>query len=242
VPELVPAVVRSTEFRLGELPAAVLWDMDGTLIDSEPYWIAAETELVEAHGGLWSHQDGVGLAGNALMDSADALRTRGVDLTGEQIIAFLVRRVAEAVTDSVPWQPGALELLTELASAGVPCALVTMSYRTLTHALVAAAPAGVFGAVVAGDEVTNGKPHPEPYLKAAALLGVDARDCVALEDSPPGIASAFASGARTIAVEATVPVVPRPGLSRVSSLVDVTVADLCRVAHGEVLAPSESSA
>jgi len=209
--------------------------MDGTLIDTEPYWMAAETELVEAHGGVWSHQDGLGLVGNALLQSAEILRDHGVDLAAEQVVDFLVRRVAEEVTRSVPWQPGALELLTELAAAGVPCALVTMSYRTLTEPLVAAVPAGVFGAVVSGDEVTNGKPHPEPYLRAAALLGADVRDCVAIEDSPPGISSALAAGARTIGVEVMVPVPPEPGLSRVGSLADLTLADLCRVARGEVL-------
>jgi len=209
--------------------------MDGTLIDSEPYWMAAETELVEAHGGVWSHQDGLGLVGNALPESGQILRSHGVDLTAEQIVDFLVRRVAEEISRAVPWQPGALELLTALAEAGVPCALVTMSYRSLTEPLVAAAPAGVFGAVVTGDEVTNGKPHPEPYLRAAALLGADVRDCVAIEDSPPGIGSARAAGARTIAVEVMVPVPAEPGLSRVTSLVDLTLADLRRVAAGEVI-------
>ena len=216
------------------LPTAVLWDMDGTLIDSEPYWIAAEIELVGAHGGVWSHQDALGLIGNALPDSAQILREHGVDLDGAQITEFLLHRVARQVARAVPWQPGALGLLTALAAAGVPCALVTSSYRMLTAPLVAAAP-GVFGAVVGGDDVTHGKPHPEPYLRAAALLGVDPRDCVAVEDSPPGIRSALDSGARTIGVRGLVPVAPQPGLSRVASLADLTVHDLCLVARGDVL-------
>nr|WP_255424257.1 HAD family phosphatase [Cellulomonas sp. HLT2-17] len=217
------------------MPAAVLWDMDGTLVDTEPYWIAAEMELVEAHGGVWTHEDALGLVGNALLESAEILQAHGVDLGATEIIDFLVRRVAEAVTLSVPWQPGALELLTDLATAGVPCALVTMSYRMLTDALVAASPANAFGAIVAGDEVTFGKPHPEPFLRAAALLGVEVRDCVALEDSPPGIASALASGARTIGIEVMVPVPPQPGLSRIGSLTTLTLADLGRVASGQTL-------
>lgn len=217
------------------LPTAVLWDMDGTLIDSEPYWIAAEIELVEAHGGAWSHRDALGLIGSALPAAAQTLRGRGVDLDGAQITELLLNRVAHEVARAVPWQPGALGLLTALAAAGVPCALVTSSYRMLTAPLVAAAPAGVFGAVVGGDDVTHGKPHPEPYLRAAALLGVDPRDCVAVEDSPPGIRSALDSGARTIGVQGMVPVAPQPGLSRVASLADLTVHDLCLVARGDVL-------
>jgi beta-phosphoglucomutase-like phosphatase (HAD superfamily) len=110
-----------------------------------------------------------------------------------------------------------------------------MSYRSLTTALVAAAPAGVFGAVVAGDDVTFGKPHPESYLLAAAQLGVDVRRCVAIEDSPPGIASALAAGARTIGIEVVVPVPPQPGLSRIGSLTELTLADLGRIAQGAIV-------
>ena len=218
-----------------QLPAAVLWDMDGTLVDTEPYWIAAEAELLQAHGGSWSHEEGLALVGHSLAESAEILRSRGVDLSARQLIASLVRQVTDEVSRAVPWQPGAFELLTALAAADVPCALVTSSYRTMTAPLVAAAPAGVFGAIVAGDDVTHGKPHPEAYLRAATLLGVDARDCVALEDSPVGIASAVAAGARTIGVEAMLPIAPAPGLSRVATLVGLTLADLGRVARGEVL-------
>ena len=216
--------------------------MDGTLVNTEPYWIVAENELVAAHGGRWSHEDALGLVGKALLESAEILQAHGVDLPAEDILSFLVGRVAAAVAVRVPWQPGALELLGELAAAGVPCALVTMSYRSLTTALVAAAPPGVFGAVVAGEDVTRGKPHPEAYLLAAALLGVDPRDCVALEDSPPGISSALASGARTIGIEVMVPVPPQPGLSRIGSLTEVTLADLGRVARGHTIDRTDAPA
>ncbi len=217
------------------LPAAVLWDMDGTLVNSEPYWMAAETELVEAHGGTWSHEQGLAMVGQPLPVSAQILRDHGVDLPVEEIVDFLTGRVVEEVTRRVPWQPGALELLTALADADVPCALVTMSYRRLAEPVVAAAPAGVFRAVVAGDEVTHGKPHPEAYLTGAALLGVDPARCVAVEDSPAGIGSALAAGARTIGVEVMVPVTPAPGLSRVTSLTDLDLTDLARVGAGDVL-------
>jgi HAD superfamily hydrolase (TIGR01509 family) len=221
--------------RLAGLPDAVLWDMDGTLIDTEPYWMAAETELVEAHGGRWGHEQGLALVGQPLLVSAHILRDHGVDLPAERIVDVLIGRVIEQVGRHVPWQPGARELLTALGEAGVPCALVTMSYRSLADAFLAAAPAGAFAAVVTGDVVTHGKPHPEAYLTAAADLGVDPARCVAVEDSPAGIGSAMAAGARTIGVEAMLPVDPRPGLSRVASLADLELADLARIAGGAVL-------
>ncbi|MGN8246258.1 HAD family hydrolase [Cellulomonas soli] len=217
------------------MPAAVLWDMDGTLINTEPLWIAAEIELVEAHGGVWTEEDGLTLVGNPMAVSAAILRARGVDLTDEQIIEFLNTRVRRGVAARIPWQPGARELLVALHAAGVPQALVTSSFRVLAEPFADAV--GLFDVVVSGDDVTRAKPDPEPYLTAAARLGVDVHRCVAVEDSPSGIGSAMASGAGVVAVEVLVPVEPRPGLSRVSSLTDVGLADLAHVAAGHVLAP-----
>jgi HAD superfamily hydrolase (TIGR01509 family) len=217
------------------LPAAVLWDMDGTLVDTEPCWLAAEATLVEEHGGTWTQGDALQMIGLPLPDASLILQRHGVDLPVEEIGERLVDGVTEAVRRHVDWQPGALELLSDLRAAGVRCALVTMSYRRFTEAVLEHGPAGAFDVVVTGDEVTAGKPDPEPYLRAAALLGVDVRDCVAIEDSPPGIASALASGARTIGVQHIAAVEPRPGLSRVSSLADVGLAEIARVTAGEVI-------
>lgn len=217
------------------LPAAVLWDMDGTLINSEPYWMAAEGELVARHGGTWSHEDGLSVVGTPLETAAQILIDHGVRLSVPEVLEFLIARVEAALVAAVPWQPGARELLERLTDAGVPNALVTMSYRSLAAPVVGGVPAGVFGAVVCGEDVTNGKPDPEAYLVAAERLGVDIRRCVAIEDSVPGIASAYAAGARTIGVQVMVPIEPRPGLSRVAALADVSVDDLCRVAGGETI-------
>ena len=215
------------------LPAAVLWDMDGTLIDTEPFWIGAETELVEAHGGVWTHEDGLSLVGNPMLVSAGKLQERGVDLSLEDIVDFLNRRVAEGVAAGIPWQPGAEQVLADLHDAGVPMALVTSSFRMLAEPFAAAA--GRFDVVVSGDEVARAKPDPEPYLTAARLLGVDVADCVAVEDSRAGIASALASGARAVAIEVMQPVAAQPGLTRIASLTDLTLPTLGRIVGGEVL-------
>ncbi|PZR52559.1 HAD family phosphatase [Xylanimonas oleitrophica] len=208
--------------------------MDGTLVDTEPYWIEAEHALVEAHGGTWSHEQAMQLVGSALPASARILQQAGVDLPVDEIIDNLLTTVVARTQEHVPWQPGARELLSALADAGVPCALVTMSYRRLAR-VVAEQTGGAFVTVVAGDDVARGKPDPEAYLTAAERLGVAVERCVAIEDSPTGIAAALASGARTLGVESVLPVAPAPGLSRASSLTDVGVSTIVRIAAGEVL-------
>lgn len=187
-----------------QFPAAVLFDMDGTIIDSEPYWMIAETELVEEHGGTWSDEQGYALVGSGLWNSAAELQKAGVDLSADDIVHRLSERVLEQVAASVPWRPGVRELFKELLDAGIPCALVTMSLRMNAEALAEAVAAELgqpfFLAIVAGDDVSQPKPHPEAYLKGALALGVAIGDCVALEDSSYGAASAFSAGAVTIGI------------------------------------------
>lgn len=217
------------------LPAAVLWDMDGTIIDTEPYWINAEIELARRDGGDWTHEDGLTLIGQAIPTSAEILRERaGVKGSIDDIVDDLIRIVGDQLrAHGAPWQPGALELLAQLRKHDVACALVTMSYSSLAHILDSLVPAGTFTTIVTGDMVTNGKPHPEPYLTAASRLGVATSDCVAIEDSPTGIASAEAAGAHVIGVPHFVPIPAAPGRNRVQSLSDVDIELLCRVRAGE---------
>jgi HAD superfamily hydrolase (TIGR01509 family) len=185
------------------LPAAVLWDMDGTIVDTEPYWMAAEFELVGTFGGTWTMEDATKLVGSGLEQSARILQSAGVTLSENEIIQRMTDRVLEQIAVEVPWRPGVRELLAELRELGVKTALVTMSIRRMALAIAEHLD---FDVVVAGDDVSNPKPHPEPYERAAALLGVSPSDCVAVEDSAPGIASAFAAGARVIGVPLHVPV------------------------------------
>jgi HAD superfamily hydrolase (TIGR01509 family) len=209
------------------LPAAVLWDMDGTLVDTEPYWIAEEHALVEAHGGLWTDEHARQLVGNDLMVSAEYIRSHSpVELTPLEIVNELLAGVVARVKDHLPWRPGARELLESLVADGVPCALVTMSWESLASAVVSGLPNDSFTAVITGDVVLHGKPHPEPYLAAARQLGVDLRACIAIEDSPPGVASAVAAGIRTIAVPHHVKVPETVGAVQVSTLAGLTPGNL----------------
>ena len=219
------------------LPPAVLWDMDGTVVDTEPHWMAAETALLASHGASWSHQQALALVGSALPDSGRVLSTHleaetGVVLSAEEIVDHLLQEVIAQLAAGVVWRPGAVELLRALGAAGVPCALVTMSYRSLADAVARLLP-GVFQVVVAGDEVERGKPAPDPYLAAAAHLGVDPAACVAIEDSPTGVASAEAAGCRVIACPHMVPIPPAAGRSRVTSLESVDLDVLAAVGAGE---------
>lgn len=217
--------------------AAVLWDMDGTLVDSEPYWLAAEKELVTGSGAIWNPAILPLMIGQSLEHSAELLQEWfGLTLSVQEIVDTLIDAVLDRMhTDGVPWRPGARELLLSLAEAGVPCALVTMSWKRMVDVVLEQLPEGIFGTVVTGDAVTRGKPHPEPYLTGARNLGVDITRCVAIEDSTPGVASAEASGAKVLAVEAHVPLPPAPGRSRMTTLAGVGVDDLEKIAAGAVV-------
>jgi HAD superfamily hydrolase (TIGR01509 family) len=204
--------------------------MDGTLVDTEPYWIEAEYDLAESHGGSWSHEHALRLVGNDLLESGRYLREHaGIDLEPEAVVEGLLDRVVARVQERVPWRPGARELLADLRRHGVPCALVTMSYRRFVAPVLAGLPEGTFDAVVTGDAVTRGKPHPEPYQTAARMLGVSPADAVAIEDSDTGARSAEAAGCRVLVVPNHVRVPDDPGGRRtfVASLLDV---DMCRLA------------
>ena len=208
------------------LPAAVLWDMDGTIVDTEPYWMRAETALVTTYGGTWTKADGMQLVGSGLVQSARVLQQAGVALEVNEIIDSLTDRVMEHIDTEVPWRPGARELIAELRAAGIPIGLVTMSIRRMALQVAAAIGDDVFDVVIAGDDVTNPKPHPEPYLRAAEQLGVAISDCVAIEDSEFGLVSAVSSGAATIGVPLHLVLHEAPTHELWPTLAGRTVADL----------------
>ena len=212
------------------MPAAVLWDMDGTLVDTEPYWIQTEFELAERCGGTWSEADALNLVGNDLMASGRYIREHmGIDLSPEEIVEELLDGVVRRVEKEVPWRPGAVELIDRVRATGIPCALVTMSYERFVAPILAQLPPETFRVVVTGDRVRRGKPHPEPYLTAAAALGLRAEDCLAIEDSNTGAESAESAGCLVLVVENHVPV--GTGARRVfrDTLEGLSAEDLARL-------------
>lgn len=204
--------------------------MDGTIIDTEPYWMEAESALIAAYGGSWSHEAALSLVGQGLWHSARVLQSRGVTLREDEIVESLTESVLDRLrSGGLPWRPGARELLIELRAAGIPTALVTMSIGKLAQIVAQTIDFDAFDVVVAGDDVEHSKPHPAAYIRAIELLGVDPGDCVAIEDSPPGVASASAAGAATIGVPLNV-ALPDDGTFVVwPTLLGRTVADLTEV-------------
>ncbi|MBS1697703.1 MAG: HAD family phosphatase [Actinobacteria bacterium] len=175
--------------------------MDGTLVDTEPYWMDAETELIESFGGTWTHEQALQLVGNGLIDSAIILQGAGVQMGAQEIVDELTERVRVRLQqDGVPFRPGARELLRELRADGVRTALVTMSLRRMAEDIVSLIGFDAFDVVVGGDDVERPKPFPDPYLQAADALGVDIADAVVLEDSRTGLQAAVSSRAVAIGV------------------------------------------
>lgn len=193
-------------------PAAILWDMDGTLVDTEPYWFTAERELVAAHGGTWSDEHARSLVGQGLLTVAASMQAVGpIPLEPQVIVETMMATVIANIRQDLPWRPGVADLLALQAAAGIPAALVTMSWRPLADAVLLALPAGTFSAVVTGDEVSAGKPDPEAYLLAAERLGLAPTDCLAIEDSVPGTASARAAGVPVLGVPHLASIAPAQG-------------------------------
>nr|WP_272898163.1 HAD family phosphatase [Agromyces seonyuensis] len=208
-----------------------MWDMDGTLVDTEPYWIRAETELIESYGGTWTHEDALEMVGKGLWDSAAIIQAKGVELSADEIVHRLTSEVRTQIEQyGAPWRPGALELLRAAREAGIRAALVTMSIRSMAQDVVDAAGFDAFDLLVTGDEVAEPKPHPAAYLKAADELGVDIADCIAIEDSVTGVTSAHRAGAIVIGVPNVVSLHDAPTDVLLPSLTEIDVDGLIRLA------------
>jgi len=206
---------------LDSAPAAVLWDMDGLLVDSEPLWTVAEVELAEALGGTWTDAIKVACMGKRL-DLAVPVMLEGLGVPATPTAVrdaadLLLARMVVLLAEEVPVLPGVAELLGQLAAAAVPQALVSSSFRVLVDAVLVRLDAPPFAVTLAGDEVTHAKPHPEPWLTAAGRLGVDPARCVVLEDSAAGVASGLAAGCTVVAVGA-LGAAPPAGATGVPSL------------------------
>ncbi|ATY13011.1 HAD family phosphatase [Amycolatopsis sp. AA4] len=176
------------------LPRAVLLDLDGTLIDTEELYLEVAGELLGAHGLALSEEARIAAIGSSMETLAELVRAAGLEVPAEVVIEDIVAGVVARLGESVPWRDGARDLLAALAGAGIRVGLVTMSYRVVVDRVLRDVGSGFFAVVVSGDDVAEGKPAPEAYVRAAGVLGLDPGDCVAVEDSQTGAAAARRAG------------------------------------------------
>jgi HAD superfamily hydrolase (TIGR01509 family) len=216
----------------------VLFDMDGTLVETEQHWGTALFALARRLGGELSAAAREATVGTTMRASVQVLYADlGLHRDEDQLQAdagWVVDAVAELLAADVPWRPGARELLTELRAAAVPTALVTTTPRRLADLVIAQLERAFpdvppFDLTVCGDEVPARKPDPAPYLQAAAALGVDAADCVVVEDSAAGVTAGLAAGAAVLGVPSLQPLVSAPGLVLRDTLAGVGAAELSEV-------------
>jgi HAD superfamily hydrolase (TIGR01509 family) len=214
------------------LPGAVLFDMDGLLVETESLWFRAESELVAGMGGQWSDADSADMVGGPLERAVRAMiEVAGGDHDEVVVRDRLLSRMEQLLrTEPVHWLPGARELLIALRDSDVPCALVSASWRSLVDAVLDAVlhdvGADALQTTVAGDDLPRTKPHPDPYLEAARRLGVPPQRCVVLEDSITGSDAGAAAGALVVAVPTHAAVLPRPGVRVVDSLLGLSPTSL----------------
>jgi HAD superfamily hydrolase (TIGR01509 family) len=190
---------------------AVLFDLDGTLVDTEGLWWQATSEVAASLGVTLGPADSRHVLGRTVEDVAAhllSLTREPCPDPAEDLTEAFAKRVSEGVTVI----PGALALLSELHANRIPTALVTASPRAIVH-LVLPRLDHTFDLVISAEDTARGKPHPDPYLEATRRLGVDPRRCVAVEDSPPGIAAATAAGCRVLVAD---PAAGLPGLHAMS--------------------------
>lgn len=216
---------------------AVLFDMDGTVADSEPLWFAAEKAYASAYGAHWTDGHAHSVVGKAVLHTAQTLADivnvgHAPEDVRDILIDHMVRQMLER---PARFMPGAPELIAQLTETGVPMALVTSSHRPIVEAFLTHLPVSTFDAVVVAEDVDRHKPSPDPYLLAMELLGVEARRCVVIEDSPSGIESGMSAGARVVGVPCVLSLPPREQLSRVTSIEHLDVTILEAIAAGHVI-------
>jgi HAD superfamily hydrolase (TIGR01509 family) len=207
--------------------SAILFDMDGTLIDSEPLWLKAEIAVMAEVGCHWDEQDQINCLGGPAERTERYMQERSQNI---KPYGYFINRLHEVmrarITNELDLIPNALSLLRECKDAGIKTALVTASSRDLMTIVLKRFPPGTFDVVVSGDDVEKSKPDPAPYLLAAKQLSVDILKCLVLEDSLTGVQSGLSSGAKVIGIPHLVQMSEHPNLRVISSLDEITLSDI----------------
>ena len=212
------------------LPGAVFWDMDGTLLDTEPLWDLVMEEFAERQGIEMTPELRDATMGASSIDAltkvydAALVPDSGRDFETDE--EWMIARVLEHFAKGVPWRPGAVDALDLVSGAHIPMVLVTNTVREVTERLLDTIGRERFVATVCGDEVEAGKPEPHIYRRAAELVGLPVEQCLAFEDSPTGAAATHAAGVRAIVTPSAIPVPRKPTYTYRETLVGLTVDDL----------------
>jgi HAD superfamily hydrolase (TIGR01509 family) len=214
--------------------AAVLWDLDGTITDTETYWIRAYRSVAGQYGAHLGGEHVSLLAGMDLIGAAHFVRAfASIQLSAPRLAEAFTREVAGMLRKSIPWRPGARELLSQIRGAGWPSALVTGSPAVCAAPALAALPRGTFEAVVTADSGVAAKPDAAPYREAMRLLGMGPAQCLAIEDSETGARSAQAAGCKVVVIPQLAPVAPAPGRFIRASLTGLGIEELMTLVDGE---------
>ena len=180
---------------------AILWDMDGTLVDSEPIWAAEEAKLMSEYGVIWKESDSIACLGGPI-SRLDAYMRNLIEeeLEPNFLANRLVARMAERLTTDTKFAPGSYELLSQFRTANIPMALVTASNRGIMDSVLSSFNEKYFQVAICSEDVAFSKPHPEGYLLAAKRLNVDIKRCLIIEDSLTGMRAARDSGAYLLGI------------------------------------------
>jgi HAD superfamily hydrolase (TIGR01509 family) len=180
---------------------AVVFDLDGLLLDSEGLWDRARREVAADHGGAWREDSTQAMQGMSSTEWSQYMQEElGVDLTSERIVALVVDDLLERYRVGLPYLPGAPDAVRRLG-ARWPLAVASSSNRVVIDTVIAVSGLGdLFHATVSSEEVPRGKPAPDVYLEAVRMLGQPPGQCAAVEDSANGILSALAAGMEVVAV------------------------------------------
>ena len=204
--------------------SAILFDMDGTLIDSEPLWLEAEIEIMEELGCNWDQQDQINCLGGPIDKTENYMQDRSNNI---KPFGYFTEKLDDVMEKKLSTKlnliPNALEIINDCKRSELKIALVTASSGRLMSAVLKRFPVGIFDAVVSYDDVKRSKPDPEPYLLAAKTLGVDITNCVVLEDSLTGVQSGLSAGAQVIGIPHLVKMPSNPNLRVVESLSEINM-------------------